>query len=171
MGGWGSGWQGPRKTTVSECWTVRLRDLRAALATGPGTPGTLTWRSTRTGGPVAQVGFVVTGDEDAQGVRLRYQVRRAGGDPVRVDELVRLTHSTLYRGGRCPYLSCPGCGARVRTLHLPPNGTRFRCRACHDLTYGSCQDAHRWDALLQPIAADVGLTAAQLARLFRERYP
>jgi len=95
--------------------------------------------------------------------------RDSDGDPNVVNEVVQLTYSTLHGGGRCPYLLCPGCGAHVRTLHLPPGRVRFRCRDCYDLTYRSCQESHKWESLFKQIAPP-GIDGATVARLLRKRY-
>jgi len=171
VGGSGSGWQGPRKTTVGECHTLRLKWLRKALEAGPGWGAKLEWTSNRTGAVTASIGYVVVGTRDAPAIRLHYGWRDGAGELHQVRERIPLTYSTLCHGGRCPYLVCPGCLARVRTLHLPPGRTLFRCRACHDLTYGSCQDSHKYDSLFRGMAAELGMDVGQVARAMRRRYP
>ena len=42
---------------------------------------------------------------------------------------------------------CGGCSRRAAKLHLPPGARYFACRRCYDLTYTSCQDSHRFDAV------------------------
>lgn len=36
--------------------------------------------------------------------------------------------------GETAYFYC-GCGYKARKLYLPPNGTEFKCRKCHNLPY------------------------------------
>jgi len=171
MGGHGSGWQGPRKTTVGECCTLRLKWLRKALDAGPGWGGPLEWTSNRTGKKTAAIRYVVIGTREDPVIRLEYSWRRGDEEWHRVRDVVQLTYSTLWHGARCPYMVCLGCGARVRTLHLPPGGTLFRCRACHDLTYGSCQDSHKYDTLFRSMATDLGMDVGQVTRAMGRRYP
>ena len=171
MGGPGSGWQKRRKTTVAECCTLRLEWLRKALDAGPGWGGPLEWTASRSGKVTAAIQYVVIGTRDEPAIRLHYSWRRGDEEWHQVRDVVQLTFSTLCYGGRCPYMVCPGCWARVRTLHLPPGGTLFRCRACHDLTYGSCQDSHKYDGLFRGMAAELGMGVGQVARAMRRRYP
>jgi hypothetical protein len=35
----------------------------------------------------------------------------------------------------------------VAKLYLPPQGRKFGCRTCHDLTYESSQESHAYDGL------------------------
>jgi len=117
----------------------------------------------------ASINFDVIGSLDAPAIRLRYA---CGRDDERqpVLDVITLTYSTLCYGGRCPYLVCSRCGARCRTLHLPPRATLFRCRTCYDLTYQSCLDSHKYDSLFRGMAADLGLDVPAMVRGLRKRY-
>ena len=57
-------------------------------------------------------------------------------------------------------------------LHLPPGGRYFGCRHCHELTYTSSQESHRYDRLSAGIARETGLDPAFVKRaLSRGRRP
>jgi hypothetical protein len=66
---------------------------------------------------------------------------------------ISVEYSRPYFGGQRPWLVCPmerenvSCGKRVRSVYLPPGSDSFGCRECHDLTYQSCRDSHRYDAM------------------------
>ena len=59
-------------------------------------------------------------------------------------------------GGLRWWFTCPlivdgvPCNRRVAKLYLPPAAWYFGCRICHDLTYQSCRQSHRWERLLSP---------------------
>jgi hypothetical protein len=81
-----------------------------------------------------------------------------------------------YFGGRRWWFVCPlivrgiACNRRAGKLYLPPGAKYFGCRKCHDLTYESCQDSHRFDRALGQLGADFGLSAREVRQLFKERY-
>ena len=87
---------------------------------------------------MASAGYVVVGES----VRLVYST-----DGVDVSLPIDLSTSGQYFGGLRFWMLCPieGCRNRVGKLHLPPGESYFGCRDCHDLTYQSCQDAHKLD--------------------------
>jgi len=62
-----------------------------------------------------------------------------------------------------------GCGRRVGKLYLPPGGRYFGCRQCHDLTYTSCQESHRYDRLFGRLAADTGVDERLVKAMFSRR--
>ena len=55
-------------------------------------------------------------------------------------------------------------GRRVRKLYLPPGSRRFGCRNCHDLTYTSSQDSHRYGQLFAALARETGFDPAFVRR-------
>ncbi|MBC7933179.1 MAG: hypothetical protein H7Z38_21660 [Rubrivivax sp.] len=59
-------------------------------------------------------------------------------------QLVSLASMPVNLGGRRWWFLCPGCGARVRALHLLARSwasREFKCRGCHNLTYESAQSS------------------------------
>ena len=157
MGGFGSGrWQGhPRKTTVEECLV-----LDAAKLAGHGifcrlsrNGSTLEWGDLPTKGQKVGFHYSVT-QIGGEGLvfRLRYTIgRRSRKEPVDLPILLQTTQPNF--GGVCWWFTCPleldeaPCGRRVRKLYLPLGNLYFGCRHCHDLTYQSCQESHKFETL------------------------
>lgn len=166
MGGPGSGnhyrWQG-KKTTVEESLTVSMRDFRKRLFRGAA--GTFTW--TGAGGGKSSVGYVVSGTDDAPAVMLHYRWRST--EDVSVP--VRLEITPTRFGGRRWWFTCPlivrgvACNRRAGKLHLPPGARYFGCRTCHDLTYRSCQEAHKAERVCRWLGLD-----PESARLLGSRW-
>jgi len=174
MGGYGSGtrFTYSRKTTVEDCRVLsaarlmRLGMLRSNLHW----PGSVTWTNTATGEKVSSIGFDADTGDDSGSARLHYT---RTGDGEAVDYRVSLTTTALPWGGRRWWFICPltvggrYCGRRVGKLYLPPGGRYFGCRHCHDLTYTSCQESHKFDACLAAIGAPMGLSARDVARILK----
>jgi hypothetical protein len=84
----------------------------------------------------------------------------------RIEEVIHLQSTHPHFGGVRWWFSCPRkvngkkqCGRRVAMLYRGPGRLRFACRHCLDLTYESCQKAHRYDALFARTAKNMrGLT-------------
>lgn len=146
MGGAGSGnwfrW-GPKKLTVEESLTLRIRDFQGRLH--PNSAGTLTWTWAK--GNQSSVGYWVNWDADVPMLTLSYRLR----DEVDVRIPILLQRTRTNFGGRRWWFTCPlvahglSCNRRVGCLYLPPGARYFGCRHCHDLTYQSSQEAHRWE--------------------------
>lgn len=134
MGGPGSGnwyrWRG-RKATVEESLAVGVKDLRGRL-------------------------LGVASDDDLAAVRLCYRWR--GKEDVEI--LVRLETTPTRFNGRRWWFVCPlivrgvACDRRAGKLYLPPGAKYFGCRKCHDLTYRTCQEAHRSERLFARLGLD-----------------
>ena len=93
---------------------------------------------------------------------LEYSVRRGGGTPWEpIRQGVGLDRTPCPYGGSRPWFRCPGCFARRAVLFSV--GGRFRCRACHDLAYGSTREGaserhrRRADELRRRIGGEPGL--------------
>lgn len=179
MGGYGSGrwpWGYRRKTTTAECRSVDVGDLAKAIRIGPNYRGSITW--TRGGQQEASIGFrVECGDGGGLVVRLIYTATR-NGQRAEHDYPVPITWAKAGFGPERPFFLCPGrdCGRRVAKLYQPPDNAFFLCRYCHDLTYQSCLDSHKYDSLWRsfgPFPGDIDpsdlerthLLARLLARL------
>jgi hypothetical protein len=78
-------------------------------------------------------------------------------------------------GGRRWWFTCPlivngrSCGRRVGKRYLPPGARYFGRRRCHDLTYTSCQESHRYDRLFKSLAADTGVDERLVRSMFSQR--
>ena len=172
MGGYGSGrtW-GSAKTTVEDCLTLDINKLARdrTLYADLHRTGTLAWTNRVTGAERASIGFEVnTLDHSIPWMRLFYTMKRSG---EKVDFKIYLQTTQPYFGGIRWWFTCPlmGCNRRVTKLHSPPRGKYFGCRHCYDLTYTSCQENHKFDALYKKIAKDVGTTPDFVKRVLLKK--
>ncbi len=147
MGGFGSGswYRLNRKLTVEESLTLKMRHFRDRVI--PYSSGTVTWNQTN--GDKSSIRFLVTSVEPPT-IMLRY--RWHDTKDVRLPIVLQTTPTQF--GGQRLWFTCPlivngvKCDRRVGKLHLPPGAQYFGCRTCHDLTYRSCQQAHREQRLI-----------------------
>lgn len=119
---------------------------------------------------VSTIGYEVdTRDRARPWVRLYYTSTESG---AKCDYRIPLQTTAVYFGGHRWWYTCPGqgCWRRVGKLYLPPGGLYFGCRHCYKLTYTSCQESHKYDSLFAGIGAQMGLSGAQVARLFKRRF-
>ena len=180
MGGRGSGnrnhwWRPEKKTTAEDCLQVDANCFARAGAfrAGARLTGLITWPDQRTGTVTASVGFSVDmADPAGPWARLFYTVQPSG---ELVDCPVRLLITPPYLGGLRHWFACPmpagsgQCGRRVGKLYLPPGGRQFGCRRCHELTYLSAQEAHRFDRVWRTLAAATGWAPADVRRIMAGR--
>jgi LSD1 subclass zinc finger protein len=138
MGGYFSGRWGsiPTRRTTNEGLSLDISALKKCLMGGE---WSLHWQWKRGNEDAAKVGLLVSRER----VVFLYTVTRGGRESETVRDEVSLTWTGCnYGGGRAWYV-CPSCGVRRRVLYLPPGATRFRCRGCHKLAYGTQQmDMH-----------------------------
>jgi len=181
MGGPGSGrfYRWDRRATVEECRTIDAGkwSREGGLRVGVRSTGGWHWTNGRTGEEVASVGYLLdTTDAAAPWFRLLYRSRVGNGEPESMSYRVELETTALPWGGvrwwfRCP-LSVNGvpCGRRVAKIHLPPGARHFGCRRCHDLTYESSQESHRYDSVFAMLGAEVGLSGREVRDVLEDRY-
>ena len=170
MGGYGSGrsW-GFGKTTVEDCVSLNINPLvrGRALYAGIHGFGTISWTSTRTGKETASLGYEVnTLDLSFPWIRLFYTITRTG---EKVDLKIWLETTQPYFGGHRWWFTCPlmNCNRRVAILHRPPWRRYYGCRYCHDLTYRSCQESHKFDILDAIIARNLGTTPDMIRKALK----
>lgn len=148
MGGYGSGYQGISKQVVENCLALDVRTLaRKGLIkdTSNFFNPHLVWTNTRTGEVRAKVGYTCLESFGFWFFTLSYSVK-LGNTPERSIEIpISLERVKTYPGRKRWHFRCPSCNRRVNILYLPPGCIRFACRKCHDLTYTSCQEAHKYD--------------------------
>lgn len=179
MGGLGSG-RHPTydaKTTVEQCLTVKLdQAILRRFASGGGTAA-LSW--TQAGREVAFLAYRADVlDGGGRRLILCYAESPVRGEPETVHEVIQLVATPCHFGGQRWWFVCPlvvdgqPCGRRVTKLHLPPRARYFGCRHCHNLTYTSAQEAHKYDRLFAGIAAKMGIPGAgpELRRGLERRY-
>lgn len=112
--------------------------------------GTVQWRLSTDGKVIAAIAYEFRPDAGPRGsIMLRYCIADTIGGKVEL--AIPLTVTRPFFGGLRYWFSCPGqtpdgaCGNRVRALYLPPSGTEFACRDCHNLTYASSRMSHAFD--------------------------
>jgi hypothetical protein len=93
-----------------------------------GFPVSLSW--SYGGDPIGSIGVQAKFD----GVRPFYRRRTNDGEWYDVDELIPTVWSPTQFGGRRQWFCCLKCSRRCRILY---GGSRFRCRRCYRLSYGS----------------------------------
>lgn len=159
LGGYGSGeWRTHVKRTVESCWAMDVNSLaRDGLfnVDGP-VSGTWSWRRGDDEEPVVTVAFEVDTDTERPWFRVYYTVTNTRtGETRDVDETALLDVTPVGDGGRRFWFTCFGCGRRVGKLYLPPGAYYFRCRQCHNLTYRSCQESHKYDRMALMFVPDL----------------
>ena len=167
MGGSGSGRHSTfsAKRTVEECLLLDVNKLaRGGMIRATSYVHSLIWTNTRTGKQTASVGYTCTLSGGEWVFTLIYTTSRNGGEKQDVRLPIRLQVTRPNYGGERWWFTCPlvvggrACERRVSKLYLPQGGLYFGCRHCHDLTYTSCQESHKYDGLWRRIAIDVGST-------------
>lgn len=165
MGGYGSGWQGPRKATVEESLTLSASALvrKGVLVTGRHTSGQWWW-AYEGEDPHAKIGYEANLlDLENAWLRLHYS---ANGEPV--DYTVHLTWTRPHFGGVRWWLVCPLTNRRAAKLYLAPGTRRFAHRETHGLTYTSCRESGKFNALYGQLAASMGTDVATIRAVMRQ---
>lgn len=157
MGGHGSGRKQEKRATVEECLTLSMRPLLRLIEAGPGPAGAVTWSSGGEKRAEISVRF-----EEVDGwsfLNLKY-LAGSGEDKREIGYLVDVVSVTLPSGGRKWYFLCPGhsgaCRRRCSKLYLGAGSSVFACRDCHDLTYTSRRESHKWDSVYRRLASSMG---------------
>ena len=111
-------------------------------------------------------------NEEAPTLLLLFYSPTRVGNEREVSQRVNLMTTQPNFGGVRHWLSCPllvegkPCGRRVSKLYLPPAGDRFGCRECHNLTYRSSQQSHRYDGVCGLMSAGAPEVEETLKRAF-----
>jgi len=165
MGGYGSGYHGPRKRTVEECRSLDVKDLRRLgfLTPNAWRAGTLTWTNA-CGEQIGSLGCEVRLQDGEQWVRLHYTLNQT----TAMDYRVRLDATRPRFGGTRWWFLCPSCGRRFRRLHLAPGYESFACRVCLNLTYESVRthDGRLGFFLKHPEAALAAFQGGDVSKQF-----
>ena len=154
MGGFGSGvWERTgTKRIVETCLHLDITDFIRTGNLVAGKSGVAIWSSFGLSRPIHKASFEISSDQPGT-LALNLSFTLIGfGDvhqqiPIR---FVRLTDGRIFPRFECP-LNVDGrsCGRSVRKLYT--NQRLFGCRHCLNLTYFSCQDAHKEKRLLRKL--------------------
>ena len=154
MGGTDSGrWNDHEKRrTVEESWTLDVAGLPLRGPLSYPLSGTLEAIKIVGDRKVLQVRYVLVEEDDGPILTLTYAPERGSSERAFEERLRLLTTKANFGGDRwwfgCPFtVGRERCNRRVAKLYLPPEGRKFGCRMCHDLTYESSQESHRYDSL------------------------
>lgn len=173
MGGYGSGWNRAKKTTVEECRVLDIATLlrRGALVPGAWTSGSWAWTYDGESSPHSTIGYEASlGDPEAAWLRLHYGIR-----DERLDYKVQLVTTKPPHGGPRWWFLCPllrrdgGPPYQVAKLYLPPGGRWFGSRAGYGLTYTSSQESGQFRSLFRHLAAELGTDEAMVRRALGRR--
>jgi len=180
MGGYGSGQRfGYVKSLIEDSYKLSMKPLKENIKrvdlSGVSFYGDLQWSIA--GRKVADISYRILKDGGEISIWLIYLIKSRALDlscPVPIQ-----TTAPPF-GGRRYWFTCPlvlngrSCQRRVGMLFLPPGGNYFGCRHCHDLTYTSCRESHKWDAFDRSIGLDPTLHkllakgSMKLPKTFRE---
>ena len=179
MGGFGSGrWHfHDRNITVEECLQIDIAKLTIEPPASYKKPQILTWSYGEGHKPLASAAIMVEpGLVDNHYVRLVYRVSRDGQQQL-IEDVIPLETTRPYFGGVRWWFRCMGfqaagspCGRRVATIYLPSGGLYFRCRDCYNLTYRSCLESHKHDAMFKLISRQTGQPVEAVKRMYAKQY-
>lgn len=148
MGGYGSGrnYRGNVKATVEDCYSIDANVFARGGYWNPSGLGFGILRWTRSGSQTGVCSFNVHIDDAHSSITFYYTYNGEKHPATKVN----LSWYTPGFGGRRYFFLCPHCGRRMRTLHIKCG--EIACRICHNLTYTSCKENHRFDSLFKNIA-------------------
>ena len=154
MGGSGSGrWNDHEKRrTVEKSWTLDVSGLPLRGPLSYPLSGTLEAIKIVGDRKVLRVRYTLVEEDDGPILTLTYAPERGSSERA-FEECLRLLTTKANFGGVRWWFACPftvggeRCNRRVAKLYLPPEARKFGCRRCHDLTYESSQESHRYDNL------------------------
>jgi len=162
MGGSGSGRYGYRlvveDTLKLDSYNLQRKGLLSTRFTGI-VPISLEWSNTVTGEKVASIGYEVNYSFDQMTLDYTCTVK---GEKHEVKESISLSRQKTNFGGSRFLFLCPGCIRRTAILYLPSGGIYFRCRICYRLTYRSCNDSHKFDAMFANLAQSTGIPISEV---------
>lgn len=176
MGGYGSTrWDGVRtrptaqgslRVTLSPSLRNAVKAIETGLKQGKSGGGSTVVEWSGRYGSSSSVGLKLFGLVD-QGIflQLTYAVN---GQPV--EDTIEIAYTSQQFGGRRAWWVCPHCWGRCSTLYCPlrsVNTCRFRCRACHQITYDSSNASDK--RLSRLLAGPIEYTAAAIEGLPDDR--
>lgn len=169
MGGYGSGrwsWHN-RRATVEESLILNINKLaKDGCFNKSITVGLLTWRyasGARKGQFISSIGYEYT--KESNKITLKY--RQNDTDDIVLPIRISTTHQP--QGGSRYWFTCPNnyCGRRAYKLYMAPGTRYFLCRECHNLSYESCNESHKYDSLYAKIGLSMGVPIPSVSRVMR----
>jgi len=107
----------------------------------------------RNGEKTGSIGFGVSTLEGDEYIHFQYtQTNRNSDEKTELDYKVRIVSTSCNYSGRRWWFICPlvingyACNRRVGILYLA-SGKYFGCRHCHNLTYESSKESHKFDRM------------------------
>lgn len=145
-------WSYSSRWTTNECKSLSVRFLNEHRYFDGGMRwGGCNWN--RNGEQTGSIGFSVSTLEGDEYVRFQYtQTDRNTDAKTELDYKARIVSTPCHFGGRRWWFICPlvvnglACYRRVGVLYLG-NGKYFGCRHCHNLTYESSKESHKFDRM------------------------
>ena len=145
------------KYTVEDSFTINIAQLKHRVLNGwEGIPQPILWGDHPGDNITADALYRIIDDGADQSYLDIHMTRYGHQTDYSFNQRINLDTSLIPNNATRWWLICPKCGERRSTLHLPPDGDRFLCRTCNNLTYRSCQESRRWDKLYRYIANHTG---------------
>lgn len=140
------------RLTTNECKSLSVKFLNQHHYFDGGVRwGGCSWN--RSGEKTGNIGFAVSTTPEDEYIRFQYtQTNHYTGEKSEMDYKARITSTLCNLGGQRWWFICPlvvngrACNRRVGVLYLG-NGKYFGCRHCHNLTYESSKESHKFDKL------------------------
>lgn len=159
-------WSYSSRMTVDQCKSIPMTFLKKQGYLERGyKSGNINW--TIRGEKCGNIGIAVEINQTEGYFRARYNIRQ-NGEREDFDYKVRLVSTPCNYGGRRWWFICPIsirgalCQRRVGVLHF--GGSKYLgCRHCHDLTYESCRESHKFDRMFRSL----GITPKEANRLLK----
>jgi hypothetical protein len=172
MGGYGSTRWGShsKRDTVGDGLVLSMRPLLKLIKEGREWPGLVTW--SRGEEKRAEISVALEPGDGWTFLRFKYTAGR-GENKRDVSYLVEIVSVPTPKGGLKWYFLCPGhsgtCRRRCSKLYTAPGSSVFACRECHNLTYTTSQESHKFDSIYKHLAQDMGgqFTARDIERTLR----
>ena len=161
MGGYGSGRKSDR-LTVDGAIALNVNSLvrQGMLRLNARGSGPLKWTCVSDGKEVAACYYAF--NTACEPMRIFVSYTFAGS--IEMTSYILLDAIRPYFGGKRLYLICPECGRRTWYLYL----RRFvKCRKCHNMTYQSCRESHKFDRFLAFVAEQAGVTLEDVHRAIK----
>lgn len=162
-------WSYSSRWTVEECHTITTKFLNQYNYFDGGVRhGGMNW--SRNGEKTGSIGFEVSTVESDEYIRFQYtQTNKETDEKTEFDYKACLEWTSCYFGGRRWWFICPlvvngqVCGRRIGSLHLA-GSKYFGCRHCHNLTYESSKESHKFDRLFRGL----GITEKEFKNCFNK---